>query len=76
MTLTPEQRAAGWRDQEYCPECGGCGYTVGPGCCGNYHPHGGCRGDCAVQTQYACQTCDGRGVIECDPYLPETSHDQ
>lgn len=54
-----------------CPECGGSGYSVGPGCCGNYSPHGDCRGDCAVETQYMCGYCGGACFDVLQPHTAE-----
>lgn len=47
-------------EPERCDECGGCGYTVGPICCGN-RSNGECRGDCAIPEQLPCWSCDGTG---------------
>jgi hypothetical protein len=65
--MTEAQRV----EPEPCPECGGCGYTVGPGCCGNFARDGSCRGHCAVQTQYQCGYCIGTCV---DPLAGEGDH--
>ena len=54
---------------EKCETCGGDGFIledrIEPDCCGNFTPHGECRGYCAVPIhvceQVMCPTCHGTG---------------
>jgi len=48
-----------------CGECNGSGLIEGvrPTCCGNFTPHGECRGHCCVpeRTLSQCEYCYGTG---------------
>lgn len=47
-----------------CCQCGGCGWQIDQGCCGNYLHTGECVGYCSVPVQRECSQCNGGGVIE------------
>jgi hypothetical protein len=46
-----------------CPECGGSGFWMDMGCCGNVGPSGECRGYCVIPEQAPCDACGGIGEI-------------
>ncbi len=45
-----------------CQECGGCGYHIVSGCCGQYTRTGECCGQ-AIPEQARCERCSGGGLI-------------
>ena len=58
-----------------CSTCDGGGSVVheGQDCCGDLHPHGGCRGHCAIQRdeRAMCPDCHGAGHMP--QVIPTTS---
>lgn len=50
-----------------CPDCGGSGYRVAHGCCGNVGDSGECKAWCVVPVQVGCHSCGGGGAIEVEP---------
>lgn len=45
-----------------CEACGGEGYVVDQGCCGNFGRTGECLGHCSIPIQAQCSLCSG-GVV-------------